>query len=101
MARHELLTIEGRQPHFIADFKMSLLNIVCLFAGYLRSKQHACVLQGRICSDNFICYHTEIEVADQTFCLSQSQYTDTQPTSPGADPMMAGTWQGSQWSANF
>ena len=50
---------------------------VCLFVGYLTSQQHASVSQGRICTDNFTCCHTEIEVADQTFHLTQSQYTDT------------------------
>ena len=38
-----------------------------LFVGYLTSQQHASASQGRICSDNFTCCHTEIEVADQTF----------------------------------
>ena len=42
--------------------------------------------------------HTETEVADQTFHLTQSQYTDTRPTSPSIDP---GAWHGSHWSANF
>ena len=37
----------------------------------------------------------EIEVADQTFHLTQSQYTDTGPTSPSADPITPGAWQGS------
>ena len=32
------------------------------------------------------CCHTEAEVANQTCCLTQSQYTDTGPTSPRADP---------------
>ena len=35
----------------------------------------ASVSQGRICSDKFTCCHTEIEVADQTFYLTQSPYT--------------------------
>ena len=74
---------------------------VCLLAGCLKSLQQASVFQGRICSDNFTCCHTEIEVADQTFYLTQSQYTDTRPTSPSADPIMPGAWQGSHWSANF
>ena len=52
---------------------------VC-FVGCLTSQQQASVSQGRICSDNFTCCHTEIEVADQTFYLTQSQYTDTGPT---------------------
>ena len=67
----------------------------------LTSQQQTSVSQGRICSDNFTCCHTEIEVADQTFYLTQSQYTDTGPTSPSADPITPGAWQGSHWSANF
>ena len=77
------------------------ISRVCLFVGCLMSQQHASVSQGWICSDNFTCCHTEIEVADQTFYLTQSQYTDTGPTSPSADPTTPGTWQGSHWSANF
>ena len=53
---------------------------ICMFVGCLMSQQHASVSQGRICSDNFTCCHTETEVADQTFYLTQSQYTDTGPT---------------------
>ena len=73
----------------------------CLLVGCLTSQQQASVSQGRICSDNFMCCYTEIEVADQTFYLTQSQYTDTGPTSPSADPITPGAWQGSHWSANF
>ena len=72
-----------------------------LFVGCLTSQQHASVSQGQICSDNFTCCHTEIEAADPTFYLSQSQYTDTGPTSPSADPITPGAWQGSHWSAIF
>ena len=68
---------------------------VCLLVGCLTSQQHASVSQGRICEDNFKCCHTEIEVADQTFYLTQSQYTDTRPTSSSADPITPGAWQGS------
>ena len=68
---------------------------VCLFVGCLTSQQQASVSQERICSDTFTCCHTEIEVADQTFYLTQSQYTDTGPTSPSADPITPGAWQGS------
>ena len=74
---------------------------VCLFVGCLTSQQHASVSQGRICSDNFTCCHTEIEVAHPTFYLTQSQYTHTGPTSPSADPITPGAWQGSHRSANF
>ena len=41
-----------------------------LFVGYLTSQQHASASQGRICSDNFTCCHTEIEIADQTLYLT-------------------------------
>ena len=74
---------------------------VCLLVGCLTSQQQARVSQGRICSDNFTCCHTEIEVADQTFYLIQSQYTDTGPTGPSADPKTPGAWQGSHWSPIF
>ena len=39
---------------------------------------------------NFTCCHTEIEVADPTFHLTQSQYTDTGLTSPSTDPITPG-----------
>ena len=71
-----------------------------MLVGCLTSHQHASVSQGRICTDNCTCCHTEIEVADQTFYLTQSQYTDTGPTGPSACPIMPGAWQGSHWSAN-
>ena len=71
-----------------------------LFVGCFTSQQQASVSQGRICSDKFTCCHTEIEVADQTFYLTQSQYTDTGPTSPSDDPITPDAWQGSHWSVN-
>ena len=80
---------------------LSSFGFVCLLVGCLTSQQHASVSQGRICTDNFTCCHTEIEVADQTSYLTQSQYTDTGPTSPSTDPVTPGAWQGSYWSANF
>ena len=46
-------------------------------------------------SANFTCCHAEIESADPTLYLTQSQYTDTGPTSPSADPITPGAWQGS------
>ena len=84
-----------------SEGKKRSLAFVCLFVGCLSSQQHASVSQGRICTDNFTCCHTEIEAVDQTFHLTQSQYTDTGPTSPSADPITPGAWQGSHWSANF
>ena len=50
---------------------------------------------------SFTCCHTEIEVADLTSYLTQSQHTDTGLTSPSADPIMPGAWQDSHWSASF
>ena len=69
--------------------------------GCLLSQQHASVSQERICSDSSASCHTEIEVEDQTFYLTQSQCNDTGSTSPSADPITPGAWQGSHWSANF
>ena len=69
-----------------------------LLVGCFTSQQQASVSQGRMCTDGITCCHTVIEVADQTIYLTQSQYTDTGPTSPSADPMMPGAWQGSHWS---
>ena len=75
--------------------------LFCFVFGCLTSQQQASVSQGRICEDHFTCCHTEIEAADQTFQLTQSQYTDTGPTSQSTDPITPGAWQGSHWSANF
>ena len=75
----------------------TIKEFVCLLVCCLTSPQHASVSHGRICSHNFTCCHTEIEVADPTFHLTQSQYTDTGPTSPNADPITPGAWQGSHW----
>ena len=100
-----MLKHPSKQKRFGFFFKKKNVPMMfCLFVllvGCLSSQQHASVSQGRICTDNFTCCHTEIEAADQTFHLTQSQYTDTGPTSPSADPITPGAWQGSHWSANF
>ena len=85
------LTVNGRRRSWEVGWLLACLT----------SQQHDSVSQGRICSHNCTCCHTEIEVADQTFHLTQSQYTDTRPTSPSADPITSGAWQGSHWSAKF
>ena len=74
-----------------------------LFVGWLlaSSQQHTSVFQGHIYSDNCTNCHTETEDADQTFYITQSQYTDTGPTSTSADPITPGAWQGSHWSVSF
>ena len=66
-------------------------RFVCWLLACLTSQQHTSVSQGRICSDSFTCCHIEIEVADQTFHLTKSQYTG--PTSPSTDPITPGAWQ--------
>ena len=77
-----------KETKIVSHFKGSIpSDEVCWLVGCLTSQQHASASQGRICSDNFTCCHTEIEVADQTFPLTQSQYTDAGPTSPSADPI--------------
>ena len=58
-------------------------------------------LMGLICFDNSTCCHTEMEAIDQACYLTQSQYADTGPTSPSADPAMPGPWKGNHWSTNF
>ena len=71
-----------------------------LLVACLMSQRHASVSQKRICSDSCTCCHTEAEAADQTFFHTQSLYTDTGPSGPGADPIMTGAWQGSCWVPN-
>ena len=77
------------------------VRFVCWLLACLMSQQHASASQGWICSDNVTCCHTEIEVADQTFHLTQSQYTDTGPTCRSTDPITPCARQGIHWSANF
>ena len=76
------------------------LNLLLLFVGCLRPKQHANISQGQTYSDKCMCCHTVTEVADQNFYLTQSHYTNTRPTSPSADPIISGAWQGSHWTTN-
>ena len=66
------------------------LTFVCWLLGCLTFQQHASVSQGRICSDKCMCCYTETVVADQTFFLTQSQYTETGPTSDSAYPITPG-----------
>ena len=71
----------GFEPDPTSKVTMLLLNVS------LTLKQHASVSQRRISYDNSICCYTEIQAADQTCYLNQSQYTDTQLTSPTSDPI--------------
>ena len=87
-----------RELHVLPSWDRGRSSVL-LFVICLTSQQHSSVSQGRICSDNFTCCHTETEVADQTSCITQPQYTG--PTSPSPDPITPGAWQGSQWNVNF
>ena len=80
--------------------KCMAVSASCLLV-CLMSQQHAHVSQGRMCSDSCTCCHTEVEVADQTFYLTQSQYIDTGPTNPSANLTTPGAWQGNHWNTNF
>ena len=57
--------------------------------------------QGPICSYSCTFCNTEIGVADQTYYPTQSQNTDTWPTSPSTDPTLSGVWQGSPKQHQF
>ena len=73
-----------------------------LFIDWLLNVPATCwCISGNDLPGKFTCCHTETEVADQTLYLTQPQYTGTRPTSPSADPIMSGTWQGSHWRANL
>ena len=63
--------------------------------------KQVCLFVGGLLNVSATCRHTEIEVADPTFHLTQSQYTDTGPTSPSTDSITPGVWHGSHWSVNF
>ena len=90
------LLLENKTYHLCC-----LLWFFYWLVGCLTSQQHASVSQGLICWDNYTCCHTEIQVADQTFHLTQSQYTDTASASPSTDLTTPSVWHGSHWSAKF
>ena len=76
MASVDVSVVVPRMTHgFVlhpVGFRRSDCNMVVMLVGCLTSQQHVSVSQGRICSDNFMYCHTEIEVADPTFYLTQS-----------------------------
>ena len=55
------------------DKTSSRTDSVCFLVGWLLNVPATCeCISGRICTDNFTCCHTEIEVADSTFYFTQS-----------------------------
>ena len=63
-----------------------VLIFVQLFSGCLTSLQHASVSLGRI---------------SPSHSILTSVRRRTEPTSPSADPVTPGVWQGSHWITNF
>ena len=76
-----------RESFFVVWLLQVLATCLCISGTYLQ--------------DNFTWCHTEKEVTDQMFYLTQSHYNDNGPTSHSADSIMPGGWQGSHLSANF
>ena len=54
-----------------------------------------------ICRTSNKCCHSQIEVADQAFYLTQSQNTDTGQTSLSTDLVTPGARQGTHWSTDL
>ena len=77
------------------------LRCCLLFVGCLTSQKHASVSQDRPAQTVLRAATLRWKLQAKTFHLTQSQYTDTGPTSPSADPITPGAWQGSHWDANF
>ena len=96
--------VETDNGNLCKSWNMALMQIgkgLLVFVDCLTSQQHASVSQGRVCSDNCTCCHTEIEVADETFHLTLSQYTDTGQTSPRADTITKGAWHSNHRRSDF
>ena len=93
----------GSFVRFLVCLFVGLFVCVCVFwlLVCVTPKQHANVSQERIFWDNWTCCHTEIVVADQTYYLAQSQYTDTGATSFSAYRVAQDAWQVSHYSTNF
>ena len=92
--RHSAVRHRGmtRCPGQTRSWPASVCQLVVVF-GCLTSQQHGSVSQGRICSDKSTCHHTQKKVTGQTCHLTQSQYTDTGPTSPSVVPLTSGSMQ--------
>ena len=75
-----------------------------LFLWYFQQQTDMKISFQGVCSTVTIllsCCYTEIQAADQSLHLTQSQYTDTGSTSPSTNPLTPGAWRGSHWSTNF
>ena len=83
----------GAPPMCLVKCPMKLL----VFSAWLLFmwRQHASISQGWICSDDCMCCHIDIEVADQTLYLTQLLYTDTGLIRPTYDS------RGLPWQPKF
>ena len=97
LGSNHVLQFSCRSCHSFAYSKQQVF-VVCW---WFYVPQHVSISRGRIYLDRCTCCHTEIEVADLTFYLTRSQYTDTGQTCPSADPITPGAWRVSHRSAKF
>ena len=65
------------------------------------SQQRTSVYQWQIHSYNCTCCHTETKATDQTLHFTQSQYSNTRPTSTSIDLINPGIWQGNHWNTQI
>ena len=73
------------------------LLTLCLLVGCLLALRPSSMLvyfREEPSQTRYACHHTEIEKIT-TFYLTESQYTNTPPTSHSADTIGSGAWQGS------
>ena len=61
------LCLQPKTVHGCVPVRAAHPSLHCWLIGCLTSQQHASVSQGRICSDNFTCCHTEIESCRSNF----------------------------------
>ena len=91
---HKSQTVFQKDNYFVAKYQQQLSRLTdCLIAG--------CVSGTDLLRQFYVLPHWEKKVANEILYLTQSQYTDTGPTSPSADLITPGAWHGSHWSANF
>ena len=81
------------------DNKLDLLLL--LFVGCLTSQQHDGVNLRDRSAQTIVRAAKLRQKLQQTLYLTESQYTDTRPTSPSADSVTPGAWQGIHCSASF
>ena len=84
-----------------ASMAVSVCVLVCLFSLLLNIPFHTLVYFKDGSAQTILRAATlRQKLQIKAFHLTQSQYTDIGPTSPRADPITPGIWQGSHWNAN-